>query len=100
MLSACSKSWRINNPGKDAAHKRKNSLKRKYGLSEETYDYLLKKQNEKCAICMKTTQRKLDVDHCHETGQIRGLLCNPCNQAIGLLKHDPLIIKFALEYVS
>lgn len=94
------KLWRKKYPAKDAKHKRIYSLKKDFGLTEKDYDNLFEKQNGRCAICMKTSERRLDVDHCHTTGKIRGLLCNQCNQALGLLKDDPLIIKAALEYVS
>lgn len=44
--------------------------------------------------------RSLDVDHDHATGEVRGLLCNRCNQAIGLLQDDPLIVRSALVYLN
>ena len=72
-------------------------LKRTYGMSHEDYMRLLEKQGHKCAICggegfVMDTQRhkvKLVVDHDHNTGAIRGLLCHNCNRALGLLHDKP-----------
>jgi len=57
-------------------------------------------QSGKCKICRKTSMRKLDTDHDHVTGAVRGLLCNSCNLAIGHMKDDPLIAKSAYEYLN
>ncbi len=58
-----------------------------YGITYEQYEALLQSQRGLCAICKQVPGRKgLGVDHCHETGQIRGLLCSRCNTALGLLK--------------
>lgn len=62
---------------------------RKYGLTPEEYQSLCDKQNGRCAICGGRESRRLAVDHCHETGEIRGLLCSGCNGAkLGRLGHD------------
>jgi Recombination endonuclease VII len=52
-----------------------------YGLTEETYNALLERQNGTCAICGK--KAKLNIDHDHVTGQVRGLLCHGCNALLG-----------------
>jgi hypothetical protein len=67
---------------------RKSYLKRTYGISLEQYDAMLAAQNGVCAICdeARPDERTLHVDHDHETGEIRGLLCFRCNQAIGSLR--------------
>lgn len=74
-----------------------------YGISLDDYNELFNLQDGKCKICemhQSKLKRNLHVDHNHETGEVRGLLCQPCNHAIGLLKENPKIIKAALEYVS
>ena len=84
--------------------KREKWLKHKYNLTYAEYEQLHKSQNGKCAICsidISLIQRDNGhtvacVDHCHKTGTIRGLLCNHCNRAIGLLKDD-LNIVYKLE---
>jgi hypothetical protein len=53
-----------------------------------------------CKIHQSQCKQNLHVDHDHETGQVRGLLCQKCNHALGLFKDNPQIIQAALEYVS
>lgn len=80
-------------------NKRKASQKgyhilRRYGLTKEDFDRMLKEQGGGCAICgnpptMKTRQSSvLHVDHCHRTGKVRGLLCVRCNHLVGYIEHD------------
>lgn len=86
---------------------KKHELK-KFGLSLDDYKLMLIKQNYVCAICKKPEKIKnyktqkinsLAVDHCHDTGKVRGLLCCACNQGIGLLNHDPELIRNARLYI-
>ncbi len=83
---------------------RKNSLKRKYNVTVEWYEAQLEKQNGKCMICGAAESGgispTLHVDHNHKTGQVRGLLCRPCNTGIGLFKEDVNLIEKAIEYVN
>lgn len=69
-----------------------NSLLKTYNIDLESYQQMLAKQKHKCAICKQESKevdkkynriRALVVDHCHKTGKIRGLLCGPCNRALG-----------------
>ena len=94
---------------KDPDHYKKQDLKRAYGITLDWYNETLKNQNYCCAICFKhesqnTTRNgkplKLSVDHCHDTGTIRGILCNNCNRAIGMLNHNPTILTSAIQYLS
>lgn len=64
-----------------------DSLKRWHGMTVAEYNAMVRAQFGKCAICGSPPKEgyKLFVDHCHETGKIRGLLCNSCNMAIGKL---------------
>lgn len=61
---------------------------RVYGLPEGAYSALYEAQGGRCAICQWATGRtkRLAVDHNHATGEVRGLLCGPCNQTIGRLR--------------
>lgn len=74
-----------------------------HGLTLEQYEAMLAAQAGVCAICKceQTTKRRyrLSIDHCHETGVARGLLCELCNQGIGCLRDDPKILETALEYL-
>lgn len=77
-------------------------LRRKYGISVEQYELMVRRQNSVCAICSNPCNRygRLCVDHDHATGKIRGLLCNNCNRALGLI-HDSLeIAERFVEYLT
>lgn len=82
-------------------------LKRNYGISRKTYLEMFEVQDGCCAICgakettvIKGKTLSLAVDHCHKGGKIRGLLCKGCNQAIGLMKENPEILRRAIAYLS
>lgn len=84
---------------------RPSYLKRLYNITPEEYDIILLKQNNKCAICKATNVsdnigRRLAVDHDHETGTIRGLLCTFCNQNLGKLEKNRDWTKLAEEYLK
>ncbi len=86
--------------------KNKNSYRNRlyklnYGISLEDYENLLFKQNGKCDICLgiNNNGRHLDVDHCHKSGKIRGLLCNACNRLLSNSKDDTDILKKAIDYL-
>lgn len=70
------------------------SLLRKYGLNPTEFDALLDRQGNGCAVCrvpFGEHQRGPQIDHCHETGQVRGLLCTSCNIGLGHTKDDPAL---------
>jgi hypothetical protein len=78
-------------------------LRRKYGISLIQYNSLLAKQAHSCAICKRSKSEfkyDLDVDHDHINDQVRGLLCNPCNQALGLLKESINSCQNMAQYLS
>lgn len=82
-------------------------LKRYYGMSREEYNAMLAEQDGKCAICkneetaiFKGRPKELHVDHCHETGKIRGLLCGCCNGGLGLFKDNVDTILAAIRYLK
>lgn len=92
------KEYRKNNPDK----LRDKHLRRNYGITLQQYNEMFEKQEGKCAICgthQSEFKKPLYVDHCHETGKIRGLLCDKCNHAIGLLKDSPNISQEASNYL-
>ena len=72
-------------------------------LTVEGYNKMLSEQNGCCAICgefRRPDQRVLVVDHNHNTGKIRGLLCHPCNMGIGQLKDSLDILQKAVSYLE
>lgn len=72
--------------------------KKRYGLTREEQAALHEAQHGLCAIC-DTPMRKSCVDHDHETGRVRGLLCNPCNRGLGQFGDDPERIERAAAYL-
>jgi len=99
-----SREWRKRNP--DLA---KNSdLKRSYGITLAQYETMLATQGGKCAICKGSERtrdkdggpRRMPVDHDHNTGKVRGLICTHCNRALGMFKDNVEILKAAISYVE
>ena len=74
---------------------------RMYGIDVPDYERILEEQGGGCYVCGKkpTDRRALDIDHDHNTGKVRGLLCSKHNRAIGLMGDDLLILIKALEYL-
>lgn len=83
---------------------RVNDMAKNYDLTEEQYEKMLFSQNYSCAICFTSEWGGKTgvphVDHNHETGKVRGLLCHGCNTAIGLLKESEDTIMSALNYIK
>jgi hypothetical protein len=75
-------------------------LDRLYGLTPERYAELLVNQEGCCAICGTRPAHTLEVDHHHQSGTVRALLCGPCNRLLGLAKEDPGILRRAAEYLE
>lgn len=108
------KRWALDNPERVAARQaeyrasgrksvsdRKSYLKRKYGITPEHYDELLAAQGGVCAICGREPRPdiSLHVDHDHGTGDIRGLLCFCCNNALGDFEDDYERLAAAVRYL-
>lgn len=79
----------------------RNNLRRKYGLTIDSYQALLKGQNNKCLICDSDFQgnNRPCVDHCHRTGKVRGILCRRCNLSISYLE-DKTFVQKAIDYID
>ena len=92
-----SKKYRLENPEKS----RNSTLIRKYGITLEDYNKMLKLQNNKCLICLRDFIKfKGNVDHNHKTGKIRGILCPTCNRVLGLFKDDINRFQRAIDYLK
>ena len=81
---------------------------RRYGVDRRTYQRILAEQGGVCSICggdetatnrYGTRKKHLAVDHCHETGEVRGLLCQRCNTAIGMFNDDIDVLASAISYL-
>jgi hypothetical protein len=82
---------------------RRRDLKRRYGITVEEYDAMLEQQGNRCAICRTDKpggKGRFHVDHDHQTGEVRGLLCNNCNRALGHFKDNVLILEQAIRYLN
>ena len=97
-------------PGKEKARnrycpeKRAEYIVKGYGLTLDKYNQMVKVQGGGCAICgskqAKTKRNgRFCIDHNHTTGEVRGLLCAPCNRGMGLLGDNPDTLKLAAEYL-
>lgn len=76
-------------------------LNKHYGLTPEMYQQKLEDQGNVCAICGERccTGKRLAVDHNHNTGAVRALLCSRCNQGLGLFQDNPELLNKAAEYL-
>lgn len=84
-----------------------NRLRRDFGITLAEYDAMFEAQDGLCAICQqpetctyKGTLKRLAVDHCHTTGQVRGLLCRQCNTALGSFGDDVELLMRAINYLE
>lgn len=82
-------------------------MRAKYGLSLQQIDAMWEAQGRKCAICRRSIKtygrviaEKAYVDHNHETGEIRGLLCHHCNTMLGMAKDNPELLMAGAAYLE
>lgn len=98
VCHACkNKRYLASNPEYKKRSNRRKHLRESYDMSISDYQLLHDAQSGLCAIC--NLELKLYVDHCHDTGKIRGLICNKCNSAMGFLNDNPELLKKAYEYL-
>lgn len=96
--------YRVKNPERV----KNNSLRSSYGITMDAFEKILEQQNHKCAICgtdetfndKNGRKSSFAVDHCHDTGKIRGLLCHRCNTGLGCFKESEDRLSAALEYLQ
>lgn len=91
------------NPEKRKAQMRKWALKSGYGISVDEYDVMLASQSGQCRICGATqgwANKRLAVDHDHETGAVRALLCDRCNLILGKAGDSPELLLKAAAYLK
>lgn len=86
---------------------REGQLAKDYGISLSTYQRMFDRQGGRCAVCGESEYRKvgnrtvaLCVDHDHRTGEVRALLCNDCNTALGLMREGARRISMLLDYAT
>lgn len=107
--SARASKWFRDNHSRAIDSQRRRKIVQAYGITWEQYEALLQSQGGVCAICRNGEpiahgrtgkQFRLSVDHCHSTGRVRGLLCQKCNRALGLLGDDPVMLQRAIGYLT
>lgn len=80
---------------------RNRSIKNKYGITTDQFAEMLVSQRGRCAICGGVEMSgPMNIDHCHETGRVRGLLCSKCNHLLGNARDDQEILNAAIVYLS
>lgn len=103
--------WRKKNPERAKAAQqryyyknpekvRATSIKYRYGLTLDQWHELFDGQGKCCAICKTKTTRGWCVDHSHKTGEVRGILCHPCNTAIGFMEENKERLQQAIDYLT
>ena len=93
------KKYYLENPEKV----KEQQLKCRYNITLKEYNYMFLKQKSKCAICdtyQSEIKHPLGVDHNHETGQVRELLCFKCNNALGLINESMEIAENLVKYLK
>lgn len=81
-------------------HKNQRLIK-KYGINLEEFDAMYQQQAGRCAICdTGVSADKICVDHCHDSGQVRKLLCHNCNTMLGLAKENTRTLQRSIEYLK
>lgn len=95
------KEWVKENKAHVIAYAKEYSLRKLYGLSLEQFNDMKQQQNNRCGICNCefNTKNFPYVDHSHETGNVRGLLCSLCNLALGQFKDDEIYLSSAITYL-
>lgn len=107
--AAYNKEWQKKNPEKarkawrKAEAKSRDGFRRrasKYGLTKDQLKKMLDDANGVCAICGREPNNYLVIDHCHTSGKVRDVLCEPCNQALGLFADNIEYMQSAIEYLK
>lgn len=80
-------------------YQRKYRYKTRYGIAETQYEAALEACNYTCQICGECCKKRLSIDHCHDTGENRGLLCQNCNTGIGMFTNSEWKLENALDYI-
>lgn len=101
------KEWRRKNASHVAAYERLRAparadllLRRKYGITTKQRNTLVRLQGYRCAGCREKKSGHWQTDHCHRTGRVRGILCRPCNLALGFARDRPTTLRRLAWYLE
>ena len=96
--------WRQDNLERSNRNIKNSHLKKRYGINLDEFETMIKLQDFQCAICAAQIKEPAgntaNVDHCHTTGAVRGILCKPCNTMLGCAKDSTHILRQAVEYLN
>jgi hypothetical protein len=97
-INSYQRDWRKNNPDRV----NDTQLRKKYGITVKQRDALLSEQGGVCAICTTDAPGNTGwyVDHCHNSGAVRGVLCHHCNSLLGYARDNPQTLSKAIQYLS
>ena len=98
----CHQEYKRENPN-TSRNSKAEKLQLRYGLTYEQWEAMREKEDYRCMICAITEEelgRKLDVDHCHDSGKVRGILCNPCNTMLGHGRDNVAVLEAAIKYLN
>ena len=101
------KEWRRKNAARVTAYDRARAAARadkhqrdKYGITIRQRNRMLRGQGYRCAGCRSKKDGHWHTDHCHRTGRVRGILCRPCNTALGFAKDRPATLRRLADYLE
>ena len=101
QIVAYVKKYREENKEEIAIKKEEQRLKSKYGITSKEKNVLLQKQNNKCKICLvEFSNVTPNIDHCHTTNKVRGILCGGCNRGLGIFRDDIELLTKAINYLE
>jgi len=85
-----------------ARRRKSNKMKNRYGIDLKDYEEMLASQQNKCFVCPTVHEEglPLHVDHCHDTGIVRGLLCQKCNWALGMTNDNTDTLRGLIDYIN
>lgn len=102
--NAVKRAYRLNNPELVNTNRRKSRILRQYGLTQEGFDRFWDRQGGRCAICRRVlllgATDGCHIDHDHNTGAVRGLLCGLCNKGLGMFRDNRETLLAAVEYLK
>lgn len=96
----CYQLYRKDNATDIRVLQKRHQLKFRYNITEKQINEMLLEQNYKCKTCDKNIDEKYYVDHCHNSGKIRGLLCNSCNLVLGMVKDNVKTLQRMIDYLK
>ena len=94
----CHNYWNYNKDMEASKMRKKKERANTYGITLCELDELLKIEN--CQICDKNIKDKQQIDHCHHTGRVRGVLCSNCNRGLGRFKDSKSNLTNAIKYLD